>query len=530
MATIDPITADNIGLGPDGEKIVDPSYYLILGVRGDVDQETLRKQYRKLALKNHPDRNIGDESAAARFQEIGEAYGTCSSYHPTVAILSDSNARAVYNKQGKKSAVNEAGGEAAMPDPGEMFGQIFGGKAFEDWIGEISLGKDVSKAFEMSTTEEEREQLKAEMMGTDPSKKAADQTATVGATPAAAETTTTAATASNMTVPPPQGSISHSTVDDIPAGPGVTTTGPVSTDGKSAPTTSTSFGTATATSPIPGASTAAAGAHASLSAADAAEEKEKKRKLEAEKREKMEQFERERAEEKKQRIKVLSSKLKDRIRPFVEAKNPGANDDPETQRYLARIKEETMDLALESFGVELCHLIGQIYMQKASSYLKLHKKSFFSNALGVPGWWSRIKEKGQMVKEGWSFLSVGMEVQRSMAEMEKRQEKGELDEAEAKKIEADMSGKLLLVAWKGSKFELSTVLRQVVDAVLVKDSPEVTDAILTRRAQAIMFTGAILKTVKPEEGDDERRELEKLVAEASRKRKEKKLGSKPVKE
>lgn len=68
-----------------------------------------------------------------------------------------------------------------------------------------------------------------------------------------------------------------------------------------------------------------------------------------------------------------------------------------------------------------------------------------------------------MVKEGWSFLSVGLEVQRTMADMEKRQEKGELGEDEAKEIEMNLSGTLLLVAWKGSKFELSTVLRQVVD-------------------------------------------------------------------
>jgi hypothetical protein len=37
--------------------------------------------------------------------------------------------------------MGEAGGEEAMPNPGELFGQLFGGKAFEDWIGEISLGK-----------------------------------------------------------------------------------------------------------------------------------------------------------------------------------------------------------------------------------------------------------------------------------------------------------------------------------------------------------------------------------------------------
>lgn len=37
--------------------------------------------------------------------------------------------------------MTEAGGEGAMPDPGQVFASLFGGKSFEDWIGEISLGK-----------------------------------------------------------------------------------------------------------------------------------------------------------------------------------------------------------------------------------------------------------------------------------------------------------------------------------------------------------------------------------------------------
>jgi len=53
--------------------------------------------------------------------------------------------------------MGEAGGEEAMPNPGELFSQLFGGKAFEDWIGEISLGKEVSKAFEQAEEEEKKQ-------------------------------------------------------------------------------------------------------------------------------------------------------------------------------------------------------------------------------------------------------------------------------------------------------------------------------------------------------------------------------------
>lgn len=100
---------------------------------------------------------------------------------------------------------------------------------------------------------------------------------------------------------------------------------------------------------------------------------------------------------------------------------------------------------------------------------------------------------------------------------------------------------LLLVAWKGSKFELSAILRQVVDhgpssdpvsvsiaatdlsepPALSKESATVTDATLMNRAKAILLTGAVLKAVQPDESDVERRELERMVAEANQKRKDK---------
>lgn len=71
--------------------------------------------------------------------------------------------------------------------------------------------------------------------------------------------------------------------------------------------------------------------------------------------------------EKRKRIETLSQKLIDRIRPFVEATKPGAEDDTETKKWGERIREEVLDLSLESFGIELCHLIGEIYMQKVST-------------------------------------------------------------------------------------------------------------------------------------------------------------------
>jgi curved DNA-binding protein len=65
-------------------------YYSILGVDREATQEQIKKAYRKLALKYHPDRNPGDEQAEGRFKEIGEAY----------AVLSDQGQKGMYDRLG----------------------------------------------------------------------------------------------------------------------------------------------------------------------------------------------------------------------------------------------------------------------------------------------------------------------------------------------------------------------------------------------------------------------------------------------
>ncbi|GAA6049371.1 hypothetical protein JCM3770_007312 [Rhodotorula araucariae] len=478
-----PGTDYDVGIGIDGVRPKDPSYYQLFGVKANVTDAELKKAYRKAAIRWHPDKNPDNPDAAAKFQEISEAY----------TILSDSNSRVVYDKHGKQSAMGEAGGEEVMPDPGALFSQMFGGKAFEDWIGEISLGKEVSKAFEQHAEEEEAEAAKVEADSKAAPSASAPQQSAIHSEPhvdSTGHSTATSAPTATAVPPPAAGGSSPSVAGEA---------------AQAAP----SHGTA---SPEP-----AAHAHTHAKSSPAG----KPPKLTAEQKQRAYEEERKSYEEKRKRVETLAQKLRDRVRPFVEARNPGDKDDPETRRFAERMREETHDLALESFGVELCHLLGEIYMQKATTYIRLHRKPT-ANLLGLPGWWSRVKEKGATLKEGWSFLSTGLDVQRAMVDMEKRQERGDLGEDEMKRMEMELSGTLLLVAWKGSKFELSAVLRQVVDLALSKESPEVTDAVLMNRAKAILFIGAILKAVQPEEGDDERRELERLVAEANARRKERK--------
>ncbi len=98
-------------------------FYEVLGVEKTVTEEELKKAYRALALKYHPDRNNGDDDAALRFKEAAEAY----------AVLSDSQKRQVYDRYGH-AGLNGMGG---MPDfgnaqsvfdtLGDLFGDFFGG-------------------------------------------------------------------------------------------------------------------------------------------------------------------------------------------------------------------------------------------------------------------------------------------------------------------------------------------------------------------------------------------------------------------
>ncbi|PWN35095.1 DnaJ-domain-containing protein [Meira miltonrushii] len=251
-------------------------------------------------------------------------------------------------------------------------------------------------------------------------------------------------------------------------------------------------------------------------AAVAAGKKPAKPKLTPEQRQKLEALEKEKREAEEKRIIDLTQKLKDRIRPFVEARNPGDKDDSETQIWSKKMHHEAEDLKLESFGIELLHTIGNIYLTKSATWVKSQRQNF----LGVPGFFSRLKEKGSMVKETWGLMGSAMSVLVSMEDIARRQEKGDVDEEEMRKLEQDMSSKMLLATWRGARSEVNGVLRKVCDNVLHEKG--VDNKTLLYRARALAFLGAIYKNVQPEEGDEERRELERLVAEAAGKNKKKK--------
>ncbi len=99
-------------------------YYEVLGVTRDADDAAIKKAYRKLAMKYHPDRNPDDKQAEEKFKEIGEAY----------EVLSDADKRAAYDrlgheafKQGGMGGAGAGGGFGGFRDPMDIFAQMFGG-------------------------------------------------------------------------------------------------------------------------------------------------------------------------------------------------------------------------------------------------------------------------------------------------------------------------------------------------------------------------------------------------------------------
>ena len=103
-------------------------YDEVLGVSKDADEATIKKAYRKLAKKYHPDTNPGDKEAEAKFKEASEAY----------AVLSDSEKRRQYDQFGHAAFENGGGGGASgfdFGDMGDIFGDIFGSDIFGSMFG-----------------------------------------------------------------------------------------------------------------------------------------------------------------------------------------------------------------------------------------------------------------------------------------------------------------------------------------------------------------------------------------------------------
>ncbi|MBW7997827.1 MAG: molecular chaperone DnaJ [Candidatus Glassbacteria bacterium] len=109
-------------------------YYEILGINRDASQDDIKKAYRKLAVKYHPDKNPGDKEAEEKFQEVSEAY----------EVLNKPDKRAQYDRFGHAGAFSGAGRASGgygggysfdLNDALNAFMRDFGGFGFEDLFG-----------------------------------------------------------------------------------------------------------------------------------------------------------------------------------------------------------------------------------------------------------------------------------------------------------------------------------------------------------------------------------------------------------
>ena len=99
-------------------------YYEVLGVEKDVAEKDLKKAYRRVAMKYHPDRNPDDKEAEEKFKEASEAY----------EVLSNAEKRAAYDQFGHAGVDQQGGGFGGGGFSGGSFSDIFG-DVFGDIFG-----------------------------------------------------------------------------------------------------------------------------------------------------------------------------------------------------------------------------------------------------------------------------------------------------------------------------------------------------------------------------------------------------------
>ncbi|KFY19092.1 hypothetical protein V493_08150 [Pseudogymnoascus sp. VKM F-4281 (FW-2241)] len=484
--------------------VADLTYYNALGVKPDATELEIKKGYRKLAIIHHPDKNPGDESAHAKFQAIGEAY----------QVLSNPDLRRSYDKFGKDHAQPSEG----FTDPAEFFTTIFGGEAFMDLIGEISLMKDLTTTMNITMTEEGEEEDEDHA----PAAEAAGQETTspgekIPADHKPSSASPPAASAADATEPQPEKAYAfdHTTGKRYEIDP--LTEKPLSN-----PASPRASGSSTPMRGIPTrpAIMSKSDSEAQLDASGITEEekelrrKEKKKGgLSKEQREQLAEYEKERINIRKERVETLARKMIDRISIWTETDK----GDDVTKAFQEKTRLEVENLKMESFGLDILHAIGATYLSKAGALLKSQK------FLGIGGFFSRLKDKGTLAKETWNTISSAIDAQMTMEEMAKMEEKGGEDWTDERRVEYErrVTGKILTAAWRGSKFEIQGVLRDVCDEVLHDKRVPMSKRL--ERAQALVISGEIYAKAKrnPEEEGDYMA-FEQLVAEAAAKKEKKK--------
>lgn len=407
--------------------VKDTTYYEILGVQVEASEVELKKAYRKRAIQLHPDKNGNDPEAAAKFQELGEAYG----------ILSNAELRAAYDELGVEGMKERnASGANADIDPQDTFKMIFGGDSFLDWIGELSLFSDVTETAEILGENDEDQE---------------------------------------------KPSVSTDVATNAESSPQVAE---VSSDTK----------------------------YTDLQ--NDMKEKKKHAKLTKERRQKLMEMQEKSKKAKQERVDKLVTHLLSRIESFQSCKTPEALD-----QYRSKLQVELEDLKIESFGIQLLHLIGKVYVTQGNAAI-LAAKTF-----GVSKIYTSMKSKSERVKGGFLIWKSLIDAQVSAEEMMKQQAALEqsgakpTDEDKYQQMEAErvIIGKFLAAAWASTQFEVNGVLAKVTHKILNDKALGKKERV--SRAEALVYIGKeLLATKRSKEEDEDARIFEEMMADASTKK------------
>ncbi|KAH3902784.1 Caj1p SCDLUD_000375 [Saccharomycodes ludwigii] len=373
--------------------VKDTEYYDTLNISPDATPVEIKKAYRKMAMLTHPDKHPDDPDAQTKFQKVSEAY----------QVLSDPDLRKRYDEFGKDDAIPQEGFEDAT----EFFTNIFGGEGFKDWIGELSLLKDLDDA---SSMVDENGNLKSDSSVADGTGKAGDI-------------------------------VKH---DE-----------------------------------------------------NASKTRQK---------EQLREMERKRREELKKQVDELTAHLKNKIEEYEISVKTGTVKD-----FDYKLDKEIEELKLESFGLEILHLMAKIYKTRANNYIKSSKTFGFSKI------YTGMKDKKDDAKNVWNILSTATEAQSAMQNVANIEE-GNLDAYERADMEKFIMGKVLNTAWVMSKFETQIKLKQVCENLL-KDKTVSKKERLNRAHALLHFADKFGSAQRSPEEAEDARVFEEIINDAKKQKK-----------
>ncbi|GMM48876.1 Caj1 protein [Pichia kluyveri] len=219
-------------------------------------------------------------------------------------------------------------------------------------------------------------------------------------------------------------------------------------------------------------------------------------------------------EEEEKKVKELSEKLKSKMNPLLESVQNGHlnTSGKDWEIFQKKVNEDIEELKLESFGLDICHLIGKIYTFKATSYLK-SRKQFTGGFHKIT---SNFKQSKDTVKGMMDMLSSANEAQNTLEAMQQLEGVNleDMDPYKRAQYEQAVTGKFISVAWMSSKFEIQQTLYAVCNLIL--NDKEISSDKRKLRAEILLEMGKMFSNAKRDESEEEDQQVfEKLMKDAN---------------